>query len=96
MKRGESAASRRRCDVVEPYQSCPHSAVRYHIEPVVAVENVAIDDRVLYAGSDAGVYLSTDGGGSWDAENTGFRDDALTVRALAINPPRGRGSAKSP
>src|SRR4029453_10459669 len=38
----------------------------------------------LYAGTNGGVFQSTDGGSSWNAVNTGLT--VLTVGALAIDP----------
>jgi len=48
---------------------------------------LAIDPQrptTLYAGTDGGVYKSTDGGANWQAINTGLTN--LGVNALAIDP----------
>jgi photosystem II stability/assembly factor-like uncharacterized protein len=40
----------------------------------------------LYAGTDNGVYKSTNSGGSWSTVDTGLSGNALSVTALAIDP----------
>jgi len=55
--------------------------------PVGEVVDVVIDPtntQVVYAGSGAGVYKSTDGGSTWTKMNNGFRYPRIT--ALAIDP----------
>jgi photosystem II stability/assembly factor-like uncharacterized protein len=57
---------------------------------VLALESVPGDSGVYYAGCiDSGVYMSTDGGGSWTAMNNGLQDTSglvPQVNALAIDP----------
>jgi len=54
------------------------------------VSALAVDPmtpRTLYAGTGAGVFKSTDGGGTWNAANTGQPlNKNLTVTSLAIDP----------
>ena len=52
-----------------------------------SVQALAIDPvtpTTLYAGTDGGVFKSTNGGGNWNAVNTGLSD--TYVAALAIDP----------
>ncbi len=46
------------------------------------------NSATLYAGTNGqGVFISEDGGFSWNSANTGFADsDSLTIRVLAIDP----------
>jgi hypothetical protein len=50
---------------------------------------LAIDPQhpnTVYAGTDGGVFKTTDGGGNWTAVNTGFPSYSYNIRALAIDP----------
>jgi photosystem II stability/assembly factor-like uncharacterized protein len=51
--------------------------------------DIAIDPQqpaTLYAGTDRGVYKSTDAGGSWSAANNGFPEKYIRIWCLAIDP----------
>jgi photosystem II stability/assembly factor-like uncharacterized protein len=60
----------------------------------VDVYCVVIDERQpqnLYAGTSKGVYVSSDGGGSWSQRNNGLKTQ--TALALAIDPAAASGRA---
>lgn len=46
------------------------------------------DAQVAYAATDQGIFQSTDGGASWQAENNGL-PDATTFLAIAVDPGNG-------
>jgi hypothetical protein len=57
--------------------------------PLPGVTALAIDPTTpstLYVGTEAGVFQSTNGDGSWSAASTGLSGAALFVLALAIDP----------
>jgi photosystem II stability/assembly factor-like uncharacterized protein len=61
---------------------CPVSALA--VDPSAPAPSAP---ATLYAGTCAGVFKSTDGGGSWTADNAGLTN--LYVLALAVNPSAG-------
>jgi photosystem II stability/assembly factor-like uncharacterized protein len=59
--------------------------------PDVPVHSIVVDPEDgerLYVGTDVGVFVSTDGGGSWMVENTGFAA-AVTETLALTDGPRG-------
>ncbi|HEY0781063.1 MAG TPA: hypothetical protein VGE98_01305, partial [Thermoanaerobaculia bacterium] len=60
--------------------------------PDLPVHTLAIDPRHpqrLYVGTDLGIFLSEDGGGSWAVEDAGFAD--VVTESLAVGQgPDGR------
>jgi photosystem II stability/assembly factor-like uncharacterized protein len=61
-----------------------------NIDPLreMPIQALYIDDRYLYAGTDEGVFLSTDNGESWTEMNNGIPDYwwyGITVAAIAGN-----------
>ncbi len=75
----------------------PHS---YAFQPTVGawtlvglnnqfIASVAVDPNnpnILYAGTDTGIFKSTDGGDNWSAVNNGLPSTSFIVYGLAINP----------
>ena len=57
--------------------------------PVHCIVVDPIDARKLYLGTDLGVFVSTDGGGSWSVENTGFANTVTETLAVQV----GNGAA---
>lgn len=51
---------------------------------ILALSPGYVNDYTLFAGTDAGVFKSTDSGASWSAMNTGLSH--LDVHALALSP----------
>ncbi len=60
--------------------------------PDIPVHHLVIDPnnrQRLYIGTDIGVFVSLDGGGSWARENGGFANVIVERLAIAPNPPGG-------
>jgi hypothetical protein len=61
-----------------------------HFVRVIAVSQNQANETSLFAGTDGGVFLSTDNGGSWVAVNTGLTNP--NVRTIAVSPSVGGGT----
>lgn len=70
------------------YRSTNHGNLWTAIIPpgTIEVQTLALDPPNMYAGTDHGVFLSTDAGSSWGPINNGFPDDL--VLAVAVNSSR--------
>ncbi|MFN0085449.1 MAG: Ig-like domain-containing protein [Blastocatellia bacterium] len=53
--------------------------------PVHCIAVDPIDARKLYIGTDLGVFVSTDGGGVWSVENSGFANTVTETLAINVN-----------
>lgn len=67
------------------YRSTNHGNVWTALIPpgTIEVQTLALDQAHVYAGTDHGIFLSTDFGASWGPINNGFPDDL--VLAISIN-----------